>query len=308
VKLSLPKVELKGWRKKAAYALFFAASFLVALHYTFPSEAVKERLILEAAAQGWELRMNDLSPSGLVGVRAREVTLQTRDGVRIPVEEVRVSLRPWSLLAGRRTVTFDASLFDGKLTGLTEQGRKTQRLALQASGIDLARVGVLRSATGLDLAGTLSADVDVTLDASDLTKNTGRVELAVKTGAIRGGSISVPGMSGGLTVPRIALGTVTARGTVRGARADFERLEARSDDVEVSADQLYAQLQPRFEFSPLSGRARLKLNDGFWLRSGAQSLRPIVEVALASGRNRDGTFGFQIYGTVGRPQLRPLAQ
>jgi len=308
MKLSLPKLELKGWRRPAAYAVFFAISFLVALHYTFPIEAVKERLILEAAAQGWQLRMNDLSPSGLTGVRAREVTLQTRDGTRIPVEEVRASLRPLPLVVGRRSIAFDAVLFEGRVTGSTEQSRTAQRLQLRAGGIDLSRVGALRKATGLDLAGTLAADVDVTLDGSDPSKSVGKLEVTVKDAAVRGGEIPVPGMSGGLTVPRVALGTVSARGTVRGARADFERLEARGDDVEVSAEQLYAQLQPRLEFSPLTGRARLRLNDGFWQRSGTSNLRPVAELALGSARNRDGSYGFQIYGTLGRPQLRPMAQ
>ncbi|HTP51077.1 MAG TPA: type II secretion system protein GspN [Anaeromyxobacteraceae bacterium] len=308
MKIALPKLELRGWKRIAAYALFFAVAFLLALHFTFPTEAVKERLILEAAAQGWQLRMNDLQPSGLTGIRATEVTLQTRDGTRIPVEEVWASLRPFALLGGRRAMAFDARLFDGRVSGVSEQGKTVQRLQLKASGIELSKAGALRKATGLDLTGTLAADVDVTVDSSDLAKNTGKVELSVKNAAIQGGEIPVPGMGGGLTVPRIVLGTLTARGAVHGARAEFERLEARGDDVEISADQFFAQLQPRFEFSPLTGRARLRLSDGFWQRSGTTSLRPVVEMALASGKNRDGTFGFQIYGTLGKPQLRPMAQ
>jgi len=307
-KLSWPKLEPGGLKLKAAYAAFFLVSFLLALHFTFPIEAVEERLILEAAARGWQLRMNDLAPAGLVGVRAREVTLQTRDGTRIPVEEVEASIRPWAMLTGRRSVAFRAALFDGKVSGLSEQGRTAQRLELQASGIDLAKVGALRQATGLNLAGTLSADVDVTVDAADPSKNGGKIELSVKNSAIQGGQIPVPGMGGGLTVPKMALGTLTARGMVRGARADFDRLEIRGDDVEVSAEQLYAQLQNHLELSPLAGRARLRVGDGFWGRSGTASLKPVVEMALASAKNRDGTFGFQIYGTLGKPQLRPMAQ
>jgi len=308
MKISVPKLELKGWRRTAAYVLFFLTSFLLALHHTFPIEAVKERLILEAAAQGWLLRMNDLSPSGLAGVRATEVTLQTRDGTRIPVEELRASLRALPLLAGRRAVAFDAKIFDGTVSGVSEQGRTTQRLQLKASGIALAKAGALRKATGLDLAGTLGADIDVTVDSSDLSKSTGRVEVTVKDALVQGGEIPIQGMSGGLSIPRIALGTLTARGAVRLARAEFDRLEARGEDIEVSAEQLFAQLQQRLEFSPLTGRARLRLNDGFWQKGGTANLKPVVEMALASGRNRDGTFGFQIYGTLGKPQIRVMAQ
>ncbi|HVP68976.1 MAG TPA: type II secretion system protein GspN [Anaeromyxobacteraceae bacterium] len=308
MKLSLPKLELKGWRRIAAYAAFFAVSFLVALHFTFPIEAVKERLILEAAAQGWQLRMNDLSAAGLTGVRAREVTLQTRDGTRIPVEEVRASLGLLPLLLGHRSLDFEAFLFNGGVSGSADQTRTTQRLRLKANGVDLARVAALRKATGLDLAGILSADVDVTLDSATPAKSTGKVEVTVKDAAVRGGEIPVPGMGGNLTVPRVPLGTVSARGTVHGTRADFDRLEARGEDVELSAEQLFAQLQPQLDLSPIAGRARLRLSDGFWQRSGAASLRPVAELALSAARNRDGTYGFQIYGTLGKPQLRPMAQ
>jgi len=312
MRLALPRlgkarIELTGWRRTAAYALFFLAAFLFALHQTFPIEAVKERLTLEAAAQGWQLRMNELAHHGLAGIRAREVTLQTRDGTRIPVEELTASLRPLPLLLGRRAVTFDLRLFAGRVSGLNEQGGAARHLQLQARGIDLSRVGAIRRATGLDLAGSLSADVDVTLDAKEPAKSTGRMELSVRNAAIQGGEVPVAGMGGGLTVPRMALGTVTARGAVRNGRAEFDKLEARGDEVELTADQLFIQLQPRLEFSPLSGKARLRLQDGFWQKSETAGLKPVVDAALGSARGSDGAFGFQVYGTVGKPQLRPMA-
>ena len=307
MRIHLPKIEITGRRRTAALVLFFAAAFLFALHRTLPVEAVKERMILEAAAQGWQLRMNDLAPSGLAGVRAREVTLQTRAGTRIPVEEVRASLRLLPLLVGRRAVTFEASLFEGRLEGAVERGKSTQHLRLRAEGIDLSRAGALRQATGLDLAGRLAADVDVTLDGADPQKSTGKVEVAVRDAAVVGGEIPVPGMGGGLTVPRVALGTVSARGTVRNGRAEFDRLEARGQDLELTAEQLYVQLQPRLEFSPLAGRARLRLQDGYWQRSGTASLKPVVDLAVGNARASDGSIGFQIYGTLGKPQIRAMA-
>jgi type II secretion system protein N len=307
VKIDLSRIQLTGWKRTAAYVAFFVLAFLWALHATFPTEAVKERLILEAAAQGWQVRLNDIAPRGLLGVQAREVTLQTRDGSRIPLDEVRVSLRPLALLSGRSAVAFDAALFDGTVSGVTERGSTVQRLRLHAAGIDLGKAGALRKATGLDLAGTLGADLDVTLDAKDPARNAGTVELGVKGAAVRGGEVPVPGMSSGLTVPPMGLGTVAVHGTVKGPRADFDKVEARGGDVELTGEQAFVQLQPKVENSPLAGRARVRFAEAFWQRGTAATLRPVIDAALASAKLRDGGFGFQIYGTVGRPQARPMA-
>ncbi len=299
--------KLTGWRKTGAYVAFFAFAFVVALRLTFPVEAVKERLILDASAQGFQIKVNDLSPSGLVGVRAREVTVTTAAGTRIPIEELRVGLRLWPTILGRQAYSFDASIFEGHIVGFTDRGKTTERYQARITGIDLSRAGVVRAATGLELAGILSGNLDVTLDPKDPSKSTGSLEFLVKDGAIQGGMIQVPGMEGGLTVPPVKLGAIAARGTVKSGRADFGTLESKGDDVDIVAEQVFIQLQPKVEYSALSGRARVRPTEAFWRKEQVAPLKPLVDAGLASARGRDGGFGFQIYGTLGKPQARPVA-
>jgi type II secretion system protein N len=308
LKLPARLPALEGWKRRAAYGAFFALAFLFALQRTFPTEAVKERLVLEAAALGWQVRMAGISPSGFGGVRMRDVTLEWQEGTRIPLEEARASLRLWPLLLGRRGLAFDFALYGGRLSGFAEQGPGTQRLALRGEGIDLGRASAVRKAVGIDLAGTLRADVDVTLDARDPAKSAGRIDLSVDKAAVNGGEVPVPGMGGNVSLPRMSLGTVVAKAAIRAGRAEFEKLEAKSEDVEASADPLYFMAQPRLEYAPLVGRAKVKLSDGFWQKSGTAGLRGVVEMALASAKGRDGAYGFQIYGTLGHPQAKPAAQ
>jgi type II secretion system protein N len=299
---------LAGWKLRAAYAAFFVLAFLFALQRTFPSEAVKERLILEAAAQGWQVRMDDIAPAGFAGVRVREATLEGRNGARLPIEEARARLRLWPLLLGRRSVAYDLSLFGGGLAGVAEEGRGWQRLVVKGQGIDLSRAAALKKATGLDLAGTLRADVDVTLDTREPAKSAGHVDVSVDKAAVNGGEVPLPGMTGGLTLPRMNLGAVVARATVKNGRAEFDKLEARSEDLEAVGEQLSVVLQPRLEYAPLYGRVRLKISEGFWQKSGTTGLRSAAEMALAGARGKDGAYGFQVYGTLGHPQARPAAQ
>jgi type II secretion system protein N len=307
VKIDPTLWKLTGWRRTAAYVAFFVVAFGLALRLTFPVEAVKERIILDAAAQGLQIKMNDISPSGLVGIRAREVTVLTADGTRVPVDEVRVGLRLLPMFLGRRAISFDARLYDGRITGSSESTKTTDRFQATITGVDLSRASALRAATGLDLAGILSGTFDVTLDPKEPQKSTGNVDLQVKDAAIRGGKLTVPGMEGGLTVPPVRLGAISARGTVKNGRADFGTLEAKGDDVDLTADQVFVQLQPRLEHSPLNGRARVRPTEAFWRKEQVAPLKPVIEMGLASARGRDGGFGFQIYGTLAKPQARPMA-
>jgi type II secretion system protein N len=301
------KWKLRAGQRTAAYVAFFALAFVVALRLTFPVEAVRERLILDAGARGYQIKVNDLSASGLMGVRARQVTVTTSEGTRIPFEELTVGLRLWPTLLGRRAFSYDASLFEGRIVGFTEASKTTERYQARVTGIDLARAGVVRAATGLDLAGILSGNLDVTLDPKDPSKSTGSMDFQVKDGAILGGKIPVPGMEGGLTVPPVKLGAIVARGAVKGGRADFGTLESKGDDVDILAEQVFIQLQPRFEHSALSGRARVRPTETFWRKEQVAPLKPLIDMGLAAARGKDGGYGFQIYGTVGKPQARPAA-
>jgi len=297
-------LKLKPWQRRAAYAAFAAAAFLLALRLTFPAEAVKERLVMAAAAQGWQVRVGDVRPAGLLGVGMTSLSLESRDGLRIPIERLEATLRPWSLLRGRRGVSFDASLFDGRVKGFAEEGGATRRLSAALDGVDLSRAVPLRQATGVDLAGLMKGDIDLTFDEREPAKSAGRVDVAVQRAAVNGGEMPIPGMGGALTLPRMALGQLQARAVVNSGKLTFEKLELKGDDVEATGDGLYFVLQPRLSFAPLFGKLTVRVHDAFWQRSGNAGFKSLAEMALAPARARDGAYGFQIYGTLSQPQAR----
>jgi type II secretion system protein N len=297
-------IELKGNRRSAAYAAFFLAALLLSLRQTFPAEAVRSRLMVEAGALGWQLKVADVGPAGLVGVRFSGVSMESRDGTRIPVEDLRASLRILPLLLGRRGVDFDARLFDGRVRGTVEEGRSTRRLAARVTGVSLARATAIRKLTGLDLAGTLQGEMDVTVDAREPAKSAGKVDFRVEKAAVLGGQLQLAAFGGALTLPRADLGAVVAQAQVKDGKATFEKLEARSADLELAGDGLAITLQPRLPYSPIFGKARLKLAEGFWQKSGTTALRGVAEAALAQARGQDGSYWFQLYGTLSSPQAR----
>lgn len=297
-------IKLTAWQRKAGYIAFAVFSFFFALRATLPVEAVRDRIVMEAAAQGWQISIDDVGPAGLVGLSMRDVVLESKDGLRIPLERLDATLRLWPLLLGRRGIGFDAHAFEGRVKGFAEQSGASSRLVAEISGLDLGKAAPVRKATGLDLAGVVQGDIDLTIDEKEPPKSTGHVDLSVDQAVLRGGEMPIPGMASALTVPRVALGQVTAKAAVKEGRLSFEKLEAKSEDLEVNSDGLYLVLQPRMAFAPIFGKAKLKLNDALWRKNGTAGFKGIAEMALAQAKGRDGAYGFQIYGTLARPQAR----
>jgi type II secretion system protein N len=299
------KIDWKLWRPRLGYGLFTALAFLLALRVTFPADAVKQRLVLEAAARGWTIEAAEIAPGGLFGIRAETVTVEDASGLKVPIDELSASLRVLPLLVGRRSIDFDARLYEGEVSGTADLSGAERRLALDVAGVDLTRALPLRKATGVDFLGKVHGTADLLVPASANERPAGRIDLSVREAGVAGGQLPVPGMVSGIPIPRLGLGEVTAALRLDGGKATFERLDAKGGDAEFTGQDVYVALQPRLGASPVFGRAKLRVLDAFWTRGGNQSLRGIAEAALQSSRSGDGAWNFQLAGTVAKPQLKP---
>jgi type II secretion system protein N len=300
------KIDWTVWKPRALYGAFFAVAFLLALRWTFPGEALKERLILEASARGWQLDAGDVSGAGLLGVAMKDVRLEDHEGHKYAASDVAASLRVLPLLVGKRSVAFDVRLWDGRVRGAADLSGADRRYAARVEGVDLASAAPLRAASGLELLGTVTGDLDVVVPEDAAAKASGRASLAVKDAGVNGGQLSVAAMGGNLSVPKVALGDVGADVTIANGRGNVTRLETRGGDAEISTEGLYFVMQPRLEYAPLFGKARLRIADAFWTRSGTAGFRTVAEMALASAKGRDGNYHFQLVGTLGHPEMRVL--
>jgi type II secretion system protein N len=302
------KLDWTVWKPRLAYGGFVALAFLVALRWTFPAEAVKERLILEAGARGWQIDVDDVSAGGVLGVHASGVKLESHAGLAIPIDEVTASVRVLPLLVGRRSVNFDAKIYDGRIEGTADLSGAARRLVVEVAGVDLGLALPLRKASGIDLLGRMGGSADLTLPQEQTGRPTGRVDLRVKDAGIAGGQLPVPGMTGGLTLPRVGLGEVTAALKIADGKATFERLDAKGGDADVQTEGLYFLVQPRMEFAPIIGKAKVKVADAFWAKSGTQGFKSLADMTLASSRGKDGAWNFSVTGSVGHPRMQPVPQ
>jgi type II secretion system protein N len=299
------KTDWTRRRVLAAYAAFATVAFILALRWTFPAEAMKERLIMEAGQRGWQIDVEKVSAGGLIGVRARGVKLETASGLAIPIDDFTASIRILPLLVGRRSVAFDADLYDGRVRGTADLSGDVREISLDVKGVDLGRALPLRKAAGVDLLGVLSGKADLSVPAAPDGRPTGRVDLTVKDAGIAGGQLPLP--TGGLPLPKTGLGAVVAAVKLADGKATFEKLEATGGDAELRTDGLYFVVQPRMEFAPISGKARVKVADAFWARSGMQGFKGLAEAALAQSKGSDGSWNLMVTGSVGHPRVNPAS-
>lgn len=301
----MKKIDWSAWKPRLLYGGFALLAFLLALRWTFPSLAVKERLIVEAGRRGWQIDVEDVGPGGLVGVRATGVKLSQESGLSVPIDELTASVRLLPLLAGRVSVAFDARLYDGRVRGVADLRGGPGHLAATVEGVDLGAILPLRKAAGVDLRGILGGSADLSLPATPGGPE-GRIDLAVKEAMLAGGQLPVPGMATGLALPKTSFGEVTAAVALANGKATFEKLEARGGDAELATEDLSVVVQPRMEFAPVFGKAKVKVRDSFWAKPETQSFKGLAEAALASAKGRDGAWHFTVTGSAGHPRLLPL--
>ena len=302
------KIDWSRRKIVAAYAAFAVVAFVLSLRWTFPAEAMKDRLVMEAGQRGWQIDVDRVSAGGgLLGIRARGLKVDTGSGLWIPIDDLTASLRILPLLVGRRSIAFDADLYDGRIRGTADLSGDVRQLVVDVRGLDLGRALPLRKAAGVDLVGTITGTADLSVPAARDGRPTGRVDLTVKGAGIAGGQLPLPGV-GGIPLPRTALGNVVAAVKLGDGKATFEKLDATGGDAEIHADGLSFVVQPRMEFAPLTGKARVKVADAFWSRSGMQGFKGLADSALASSKGPDGSWNLSLAGSVGHPRVNPAGR
>jgi type II secretion system protein N len=282
------------WQLAVAYGAFAFVAFLLCLALTFPYGTLRARIVSEAAAAGYAVRIGSMRP-GLRGVTATDVrvskptaplspeslnTLMTGEGLMPGVEELgeplvleSVAMRPSLLPLG---VSLHADALGGTVSGaLGLVGPLKVRLHLDE--LDTTQ-GNLKGFSGMDLEGDLSGDVrlDVPQDATptgrgkyDYSGAEGAITLDGSKLVIRGGQAMVPvmGTPTKVDLPRIALGEVDLRLTVDKGLGTVEALSVKSEDLEVRGGGTL-KLAKTLPFSELAMDVKLKAEPEFVKRAG----------------------------------------
>ncbi|MCL2725208.1 MAG: type II secretion system protein GspN [Polyangiaceae bacterium] len=324
------KERLRRFAPKAGYPVFYLFCLLVFLSWTFPYDALKERIVTTFNAQQHasqspqELSIDELDSWFFPGIRAKGVRLVSPSNdpqkraveIMFDVVRLRVSLLP--LLVGTKNVSFSIDAFDGSAKGNFEDSSKARVVDVTFDGVDISKVDAIAANIGFPLEGKLSGTLKLDLPEGKASKGNGNVNLEIHdmvAGNAKELTIKMP--TGPVSLPRLKVGTFTATGEAKDGVLRLSKIGASGGDVDVTGDGRVL-LRDIATDAHLDVSLKLKINDSYRSKDEkTKSLfgtpgsndKPLIEMdpKVARSKTADGYYSLRVGGTLGRPDVQPAA-
>ena len=231
------------WKRIVGYSLFSLFALVATFFLTFPYEALKDRVRLEADGAGYFLRIDRMGP-GFFALRATDVEVSKKSNVDPPPEALKID----SLVIGPSFFPPGASVKFNLLGGSVVakvSGLSTTRVKIDVEDIDLAK-GNLKGFSGIDFAGEIEAHFDLSLPRvasapnapaePDLAQATGTMTFDTRGLAINGGTANITIAQFGpdptpVDLPKILLGELSGKLKIEKGAATIEEFKSKSGDL-----------------------------------------------------------------------------
>jgi type II secretion system protein N len=280
MRLSDKHKQMLRW---AGYPLLALVTFVFAAHCTFPYERVKDRYIVEALSDKYDVSVMSVERSFLPGgMILRSVALRTRPTrpeekpTTLFFDQIRVDLGLFAMLRGKVSVDIEAAIGGGTIEGSVEASKSEVKVSFNTAALPLATLPGVREAVGLPMAGGLHADIDMILPQGRWDRAEGKISLGcpgctigdgetkIKPRAPPGGrmNMQMAAFAGdGLTVPRLNLGNLSASIKIANGRGVVEDFKASSADGELDLQAVLRFGRQLKEASFESGCMKFKLTE-----------------------------------------------
>lgn len=295
------RLTLKPWHRNLALGLFGLACFIFFLAVTFPTEAARTRLQVEAERTGLVVRMDSLS-TGLFSVNANRVRVsRASDSDAVPLVVDQLSIRPTFFPPG---LALRAGLLGG--TASASFPSSGQSLRLKLNGLDLAQAN-LKPLLGIDAEGKfdgeLALDMPVVRGEPDLSQASGVLRVNGTDLVVRGGTVNIPmfGSATAVDVPRAALGTMDGEVTFDKGAGTVQRFHIKGQDLETLTTGT-VKMGRRPEYIELALGLRLRPEADFLKRLGVIGAGFTV---LPQDGELPGFRDARVTGYLGKPVFNP---
>lgn len=287
--------EAKSTRARAlrgmGYAAFTLAIFLISLWQVFPYGELARRAEERLRQADVAVRIEGLGPGAFPGLAARRVRLELDQpgGTSLAFQDVRARIPLLGLARGRGVLEFQARTLGGTVRGSAElTGDRAAAVSVQ--GVDLGQIPLPEPVGELALSGTLTAQLDLTLDRQAPEQSSGRLESTLRGVKIEAGKVR------GIPVPAVNLGDGRVRASSEAGKLEVETLTFENGDMGV-------------EFS---GSVLLRADTSRSLVNGLLSLRPnekasqdlaLLFAVFPGPRASDGRYTARVRGSLASPRL-----
>jgi len=281
------------------YVALFLASVIIGLYFTFPYDALKDRLLIEASRRtGWMLEADSMQPSWLTGAVFTEFSAVPPDG-GAPIELDTLSVRAhlFSTLTGSPGAHIAFPIGTGAVEADIVRAPETISVDGEVSSVELALVPGLADALGLPLSGKLDLDVDMTVNQKTPAESSGSVTLAAK-----GLELGQGGKIKGFPIPPLNVGTFEWNIKVENGQLELPKQQLRGGDLEADVEGTVGLVVPLIR-SPLNFTLGFRLTDAFL--DANSDLAGLLSI-LNSAKGRDGFYTYRVTGTAKVPRFSPV--
>lgn len=304
------------------YGAFYWLMLVVFFFLTFPYERLKERLVHDFNARqtgpdALRLEVDSISSYWLSGVEAdgmRLISIPPPDPAGKPVkpkvtsvEQAHARISLFSLLLGRRVVSFGAKAFGGSLDGSVADSDAERVLDLELDSLDLGQTPVLAGLIGLPLSGKLSGTANLITPEAHLSKAEGKVSLKLAGLSVGDGKAKIRDI---IALPKLDAGELTLEAEVKSGQVNVTELAANGPDLQLNA-QGTIRLRDQVDQSILSLSAEFKFTDHYTNKddmtralfgpSGAFDL----DAKNRRAKRPDGFYSWRVNGSLSNPIFFP---
>lgn len=306
----------------AGYGAFYLFMLVVFFYATFPYDRLRERLIrdFDARQTGPEplkLEVDSLDSYWLSGLEAEGVRLISTPAPdpsgKAPkpkvttIESAHARLGLFSLLLGRKAVSFGADAFGGSIEGSVLDSDAERVVDVTIDGLDLGQTPLLAGLLGLPVSGKLSGTAHLVAPEARLSKAEGNLDFKLTGVSVGDGKAKIRDL---IALPKLDAGELVLQAEVKSGQVTVTELGANGPDLKLAAEGTL-RLRDQPEQSLLSLAAEFKFTEHYTNKDDMTRalFGPSGAFDLDSKNRRakrpDGFYGWRVSGTLKSPSFFP---
>ena len=318
------KERLKALLPKIGLPIFYLFCLALFARWTFPYDKLRDRIVLTFNQQQretngqQELKIDELGPSWLTGIRAKGVRLlgppsePGKPPSELRVDEARASVSLFGLLFGSTDVSLRVDGFGGTITGDLDDSSKERKIELSLDSLNLGMIPPITQGIGVPAEGTLSGAIKIAMAEAKASKATGSVSIEGQDIAIGDGKAKLGGL---LALPRLVVGPLSIAGEAKDGVVKISKLTAGGKDVEIQGEGRVT-LRDSLPDSFCDLNVRFKINDAYRTKNETtkslfgtpgSTMPALFELTpkVKQSKRADGFYGWHMHGPLSHPDFDP---
>ena len=299
-------------RSKFSFVLYLGAGivfFLFWLVWVFPTDALKSRILteIENATQGRykiDVGSLDLSLFGSLTFKDLKVSegVGDQEQLLLKTSKLKLGFSPFGLMSQKMDFDYFIQGNKGEVEGNYRQEGEQTNFRANFDKFPLADIGFLSAKAKVPLTGTLQGEIDLKLNRTDATKNSGNIDLQLinlTMGATRL-ALDPSAPESAMEIPPIKL---------TGAKDSLIQGEVVKDSLEVrtmtlKGGDLDLNLSGRVSLQAVKAADyRLALQGQFSLTEALSKALPFLFI-IEQQKNAQGVYPLNITGRLAKPSIR----